>query len=100
MKHASTESRIDPNDQAVGNLAMYMTTISDAAFDLEHLCSWYDEDDLQFGGAPSKEQLMNISRRLQIAYKGQALLTGLDPCEKLDSTKARLQALRSDKWTN
>ena len=100
MKRVSTESRIDLNEPVAGNLEMYMIIISDAASDLEHLCYWYDEDDLQFGGPPSKEQLMNISRRLQIAYKGEAVLTGLDPCEKLDSTRARLQALRSDRWAD
>ena len=76
------------------NLKMQMTVVNDVATDLEILCGWYDDPDRQYGGPPPKELLAIFSKRLSNAYLKMAVLSGLDPCEKLDSTKARLAATR------
>lgn len=79
---------------------MQMTAISDIASDLENLCAWYDDPDAQYGGPPSKEVLEILARRLSLAYKRTAILIGQDPCQKLNSTKARLEMLRSNRFTD
>jgi hypothetical protein len=68
-----------------------MCVLIDEAIHLEVACGWYDDPDLQFGGPPTKDQLLTMASRLRAAYMNIALLTGIDPCEQLPSTKARFK---------
>lgn len=76
------------------SLANQMTVLIDQAINLEVACSWYHDDDPQYGGPPSMDQLKTSAMRLRAAYMSMALTTGLDPCEQLPSTKARLKRTR------
>lgn len=80
------------------NLEMQMTVVNDVASDLKIICDQYDDPDPQYGGPPSKELLEILAKRLSLSYLRMAALTGQDPCEKLDATKARLEAIRSSRW--
>lgn len=72
-------------------IADQMAVVFDEAMSLQIACSWYDDDDPQYGGPPSKDQLAGSMVRLKTAYMKVALLTGLDPCEQLPSIKKRLK---------
>lgn len=100
MKRLTDDSTLSEIAQQQFNLEMQMTTLNDVASDLESLCSWYDDSDPQYGGPPSKEVLEILAKRLRLTYKKTAILTGQDPCEKLDSTKARLETFRSNRFTD
>jgi hypothetical protein len=80
------------------NLEMQMAVVNDVASDLKIICDQYDDLDPQYGGPPSKELLENLAQQLSLAYLKMAVLTGQDPCEKLESTKVRLEAIRSSRW--
>jgi hypothetical protein len=72
-------------------LSSQMCVLIDEAIQLEIACDWYDDLDLQHGGPPTKDQLSTMASRLRTAYMNMALLTGVDPCEQLPSTKARFK---------
>jgi len=73
------------------SLSTQMCVLIDEAIHLEVACGWYDDPDLQYGGPPTKDQLSTMASRLRAAYMNIALLTGIDPCEQLPSTKARFK---------
>lgn len=77
-------------------LSRQMEVLVDEAGNLETACGWYHEDDPQFGGPPSVESLMKTAARLRAAYMEMALSMGLDPCEQLISTRARLRELKRE----
>ena len=78
------------------NLEMQMAVVNDVASDLKIICDQYDDPDQRYGGGPpSKELLQILAQQLSLAYLRMAVLTGQDPCEKLDATKARLAATRA-----
>lgn len=79
------------------SLSTQMCVLIDEAIHLEVACGWYDDPDLQYGGPPTKDQLSIMASRLRTAYMNMALLTGVDPCEQLPSTKDRLKRIRSAK---
>ncbi len=79
------------------SLSTQMCVLIDEAIHLEVACSWYDDPDLQYGGPPTKDQLSTMASRLRTAYMNMAILTGVDPCEQLPSTKDRLKRIRSAK---
>ena len=79
------------------SLSTQMCVLIDEAIHLEVACGWYDDPDLQYGGPPTKDQLSAMASRLRTAYMNVALLTGVDPCEQLPSTKDRLKRIRSAK---
>lgn len=72
-------------------LSTQMCVLIDEAIQLEIACDWYDDLDRQHGGPPTKDQLSTMASRLRTAYMNMALLTGVDPCEQLPSTKARFK---------
>lgn len=78
-------------------LSTQMCVLIEEAIHLEVACGWYDDPDLQYGGPPTKDQLSTMASRLRTAYMNMALLTGVDPCEQLPSTKDRLKRIRSAK---
>jgi hypothetical protein len=78
------------------SLSTQMSVLIDEAIQLEVACGWYDDPDPQYGGPPTKDQLSTLASRLRAAYMNMALLTGVDPCEQLPSTKDRLKRIRSD----
>lgn len=82
------------------NLFMQIVALNDVASELKVLCSWYDDPDPQYGGVPSKEILESLAKRLSLTHDRILRLTEQDRLEKLDSTKAKLQALRSDRWAD
>ena len=73
------------------SLSTQMCVLIDEAIHLEVACGWYDDPDLQYGGPPTKDQLSTMASRLRTAYMNMALLTGVDPCEQLPSTKDRFK---------
>jgi hypothetical protein len=73
------------------SLTTQMCVLIDEAIQLEVACGWCDDPDTQFGGPPTKEQLSAMASRLRTAYMNMALLTGVDPCEQLPSTKDRFK---------
>jgi len=75
------------------SLSTQMSVLIDEAIQLEIACGWYDDPDPQYGGAPTKDQLSTLASRLRTAYMNMALLTGIDPCEQLSSTKDRLKRI-------
>ena len=77
-----------------GSLVEQMVVLIDEAMNLEVACNWYHDDDPQYGGPPSVDQLMSTSMRLRAAYMKVALIVGVDPCEQLPSTKERLKRLQ------
>jgi hypothetical protein len=77
------------------SLSNQMAVLMDEAIQLEVTCDWYDDPDPQYGGPPTKDQLSTIASRLKTAYMNMALLTGIDPCEQLPSTKDRLKRIKS-----
>jgi hypothetical protein len=79
------------------SLSTQMCVLFDEATQLENACDWYDNPDPQYGGPPTKDQLLTMASRLRTAYMNMALLTGIDPCEQLSSTKDRLKRMRSAK---
>lgn len=79
------------------SLSTQMSVLIDEAIQLEVACDWYDDPDVQYGGPPTKDQLSTMASRLRTAYMNMALLTGVDPCEQLPSTKDRLKRMRSAK---
>jgi hypothetical protein len=79
------------------SLSTQMCVFIDEAIQLEVACDWYDDPDLQNGGPPSKDQLATMALRLRTAYMNMSHLTGVDPCEQLQSTKDRLKRIRSAK---
>lgn len=76
------------------DLATQMAASLDVAMELEIACGWYNYADPQFSGPPSKDSLKAFAMRLRTAYANMALITGLDPCEQLPSTKERLKRAR------
>lgn len=79
------------------SLSTQMCVLIDEAIQLEIACDWYDDLDLKHGGPPTKDQLSTMASRLRTAYMNMALLTGVDPCKQLQSTKDRLKRIRSAK---
>ena len=72
-------------------LSTQMCVLIDEAIQLEIACDWYDDLDLKHGGPPTKDQLSTMASRLRTAYMNMALLTGVDPCKQLQSTKSRFK---------
>lgn len=70
-------------------LSKQMEVLIDEAIHLEVSCSWYHDDDPNYGGLPSVDPLMKSATRLRAAYMEMAYIIGLDPCEQLPSTKDR-----------
>jgi hypothetical protein len=79
------------------SLSTQMCVLIDEAMQLENACGWYDDPDHQYGGPPTKDQLLIMASRLRTAYMNIALLTGVDSCEQLPSTKDRLRRIRAAK---
>jgi len=79
------------------SLSTQMCVLFDEAIQIEVSCGWYDNPDPQYGGPPTKDQLLTMASRLKAAYTNIALLTGIDPCEQLPSTKDRLKRIRAAK---
>lgn len=73
------------------SLSNQMAVLMDEAIQLEVTCDWYDDPVPHYGGPPTKDQLSTMASRLRTAYMNMALLTGVDPCEQLPSTKARFK---------
>jgi hypothetical protein len=82
-----------------GSLADQMKVLIDEAINLEVVSSWYYDEDPQYGGPPSMDQLMSTAMNLRAAYMKVALITGFDPCEQLPSTKQHLKRIR-EKFDN
>lgn len=82
-----------------GSLVEQMAVLIDEAMNLEVACDWYHDEDPLYCGPPSVDQLMSTAMKLRAAYMKMALITGVDPCEQLPSTKQRLKDIR-DKRTH
>jgi hypothetical protein len=85
MKRVSTESKLNGIAQQFPQLASQMAMVWDVAMNLRS-CS---------------DEPMTLAQRqfnahlLEQAYFGVASITGLDPCEQFEETKARLAATRA-----
>lgn len=79
----------------IAPLSTQMSILMDLSLGLENACCWYNDPDPQYGGPPSKDQLLALAKHLKAVYMNMALLTGADPCEQLPSTKERLKRRRS-----
>lgn len=92
MINATPETKLDGIAKHMRELSVQLNTVFDIAFQLELYCEWYE--DPQFGGPPTLENLMVFASDLWQAYMNMAAITGLDPCEQFEETKARLAAAR------
>ena len=79
-------------NEQIKELANQMAVLIDEATNLEISADWYHDSDPQYGGPPSVDQLMSCVRRLRVAYEKMALVTGLDPCEQLLSSRQLCKA--------
>ena len=75
-------------------IADQMAVLIEEAGNLENACGWYYDDDPQYGGPRTADQLKTCAMRLRTAYMDMALAIGLDPCEQLPSTKERMKRAR------
>lgn len=85
MKRVSTESKLNGVAQQLPDLANQMALVWDVAMNLRN-CS---------GEPMTLEQRQFNAHLLEQAYFGVASITGLDPCEQFEETKARLAATRA-----
>jgi hypothetical protein len=87
MKRVSTESRLNGVAQQLPDLANQMALVWDVAMNLRN-CS---------GELMTSEQRQFNAHLLEQVYFGVAPITGLDPCEQFEETKARLAAARANR---
>jgi hypothetical protein len=84
MKRVSIESRLNGAAQQLPDLANQMAIVWDVALNLRN----YSDEGMTL------EQRQFNANLLEQAYFGVASITGLDPCEQFEETKARLAATR------
>mgnify|MGYP000249303819 FL=1 len=81
MKRVSTESKLNGIAQQFPQLASQMAMVWDVAMNLRN---YADE-------VMTLEQRLFNANLLEQAYLGTASICGLDPCEQLEETKAKLK---------
>jgi len=91
MKTVSADAKLSGFAQNLRELANELAIVYDMASNLSIACDRYHDPDDQYGGPPTKSQLHNTAEILYAAYMNIAALTGLDPCEQFEETKARLK---------
>lgn len=85
MKRVSTESKLNGAVQQLPELANQMAIVWDVAMNLRN----YSDE-----GMTLEQRLFNANL-LEQAYLSTASISGLDPCEQFEETKARLAAARA-----
>lgn len=95
MKTASADAKLSGFAQKLPELANELAIIYDMASNLSIACDRYHDPHDQYGGPPTLFQLQNTAEILYSAYINIAALTGLDPCEQFEETKARLIIFRN-----
>jgi hypothetical protein len=87
MKRVSTTLKLDGVAQQLPDLANQMAIVWDVAMNLRN----YSDESM------SPEQRQFNAHLLEQAYLEMASISGLDPCEQFEETKARLKAVNSKK---
>lgn len=90
MKRVSTESRLNGVAQQLPDLANQMAILWDVAMNLRN---YADE------GMTLEHRQFNAVL-LEQAYLGMASISGLDPCEQFQETKARLSAIKEKRTSS
>jgi hypothetical protein len=83
------EHKLDGITQRLPELSKQMKVILDVSIDLQISLDWYDVLDPEWGGPPSKKNLLAIVHVLRETYMGMASITGLDPCWQFEETKQK-----------
>ena len=97
MKTVSADSKLNGFAQQLPELANQLAIVYDMASNLTVACYWYNDTDEQYGGPPKLSQLQNMAEYLYSAYMNIAALTGLDPCERFEETKAKIKELQKQR---
>lgn len=87
MKHVSTESKLNGVAQQLPVLANQMALVWDVAMNLRN-CS---------GEPMTLEQRHFNAHLLEQTYLRIASISGLDPCEQYQTTKAKLKAVSAER---
>jgi hypothetical protein len=93
MIKVTPETQLDGLAQKLKELSHQLAVIYDISMDLDIYAGWYDDPDPIWGSPPTKQRLINCSKRLREAYMGMALNTGLDPCSLFEETKQKRQLM-------
>ena len=89
MINITPETKLDGIAQKLPELAQQLRVILDLSIDLKISLDWYDEPDPQWGGPPSKKNLLKLAHILRQTYMNMAAITGLDPCWQFEETKIK-----------
>lgn len=89
MIKVTPETQLDGLVQKLKELSHQLGVIYDISMDLDIYAGWYDDPDPIWGSPPTKQRLINSSKRLREAYMGMASITGLDPCWQFEETKQK-----------
>ena len=84
MTTLTCKPQLDGLAQQLPELSNQLTVIFDAAMDLEISAGWHDDLDPQWGGPPSKNNLIVLASQLRQAHTDISAIMGLDPCEKFE----------------
>ena len=87
MIKITPETKLDGLAQKLKELSHQLAVIYDISMDLEIYAGWYDDPDPLWGSPPTKQRLIQPSKRLREAYMRLASITGLDPCWQFEETK-------------
>ena len=83
------QHKLDGLAQKLKELSHQLGVIYDISMDLDIYAGWYDDPAPLLGSPPTKQRLINSSKRLREAYMGIASITGLDPCWQFEETKQK-----------
>ena len=97
MKTVSADSKLNGFAQKLPELASQLAIVYDMASNLTVACYWYNQKEGQYGGPPKLSQLQGMAEYLYSAYMNIAALTGVDPCEQFEETKAKIVELRKQR---
>jgi len=87
MTTLTRKPQLDGLAQQLPEISNQLTVIFDAAMDLEISAGWYDDPDTQWGGPPSKNNLIALASRLRQAYMDISAIMGIDPCEQFETLR-------------
>ena len=89
MIKITPETKLDGIAQKLPELSQQLRVILDLSIDLKISLDWYDDPDPQWGGPPSKKNLLKLAHILRQTYMNMAAITGLDPCWQFEQTKLK-----------
>ena len=100
MIKITPETKLDGLAQKLKELSHQLAVIYDISMDLEIYAGWYDDPDPLWGSPPTKQRLIQPSKRLREAYMRLASITGLDPCWQFEETKQKRRLMSAASENN